>query len=232
MTYYNYQGNVVASDTVTIPPRAMEYVYTPATANFGIGANQITSVRIAGQYPLVAAIDEVKYLGGQGQGHAMSYPAADPLDADWIVEPDPEDAEGRYFYYALLALPLVQKGNPTTGTGDTSGINLFNPDPEYDVELYVQFVDAAGVPVAPTVGPDDSEDPIELPLGPHAGATIYTLTYSEMPAGFQGSAIIGVVGYEDAGALVGVSNNVNYDVAGDGSAAFNLVKNQFPGKQR
>ncbi|MGV2385136.1 MAG UNVERIFIED_CONTAM: hypothetical protein LOD86_07700, partial [Thermobifida fusca] len=73
VTYYNYAGNVVASDTVTIPARAMEYVYTPATGNFGIGENQITSARIEGTQPLAAAIDEVKYLGGQGEGHAMSY---------------------------------------------------------------------------------------------------------------------------------------------------------------
>ncbi|MDI3340021.1 MAG: DUF4815 domain-containing protein [Sphaerobacter sp.] len=217
VTYYNYAGNAVATETVTIPPRAMEYVYTPASGNFGVGENQITAVRIAGSAPLVAAIDEVKYLGGQGQGHAMSYPAAWALNG-WLGDAPTSNADGRYEYDALLALPLVQKGNG--GSGDTSGINLFNPDFEYGVNAYIQFVDASGVPVAPTVGNDDSEAPIVLPLAPHAGATVYTLNYSEMPAGFQGAAVIGV---EGLGALVGVSNNVNYDVAGDGSAVFNLT---------
>ena len=220
VTYYNYAGNVVASEAVTIPPRAMEYVYTPATGNFGLGENQVTAVRIGGEHPLVAAIDEVKYLGGQGEGHAMSYPAASVLEGDLSSEELPFTIYGRWFYPSMLALPLVQKGNPLTGTGDTSGINLFNADAAHAVEAYLQFVDPAGVPVAPTVGPDDSEDPIKLPLGPHAGATVYTLTYSEMSPGFQGAVVVGIVG---DGALVGVSNNVNYDVAFDGSAVFNLV---------
>src|SRR5690606_10610847 len=102
----------------------------------------------------------------------------------------------------------------------TSGINLFNADIDDPAEVYLVFVDSAGVPVAPTVGANDSEDPIVFPMAPHAGATIYTLNYSEMPAGFQGAAIIGI---GDSGNLVGVSNNVNYDVAGDGSAVYNLV---------
>ena len=226
VTYYNYAGNVVASDTVTIPPRAMEYVYTPATGNFGIGPNQVTAVRIEGQFPLVAAIDEVKYLGGQGEGHAMSYPASFALWGGDVEEVDqPFDEIGRYEYDSLLALPLVQKGNPTTGTGDTSGINLFNPDGEYSVNAYIQFVDSAGVPVAPTVAATDAEDPIELPIGPHGGATVYTLNYGELPNGFQGAAIVGVGGYE--GALVAVSNNVNYAVDGDGSAVYNLALGGF-----
>ena len=229
VTYYNYAGNAVATERVTIPARAMEYVYTPATGNFGIGANQITAVRIEGTQPLVAAIDEVKYLGGQGEGHAMSYPASFAIEGDYVVGPGDED--GRYWYDNLLALPLVQKGNPTTGVGDTSGINLFNPDDD-EVDAYIQFVDQSGVPVAPTVGADDSEAPIVLPLSAGAGATVYTLNYSEMPAGFQGAAIVGVVG--DDGELVGVSNNVNYAVDGDGSAVYNLANTDlyysYPGE--
>ena len=221
VTYYNYQGNVVASEAVTIPPRAMEYVYTPATGNFGLGENQVTAVRIAGQYPLVAAIDEVKYLGGQGEGHAMSYPAAYSFEGLSVNNPNPIADTGRNFYDRALSLPLVQKGDPMTGTGDTSGINLFNASAEWDVEAWVQFLDASGVPVAPTVAGTDAEDPLVLPLAPHAGATVYTLTFSEMSDGFQGAAIVGVINV--LAELVGVSNNVNYAVAGDGSAAFNLV---------
>jgi len=223
VTYYNYAGNVVASDTRNIPARAMEYVYTPATGNFGIGENQITAVRISGTAPLAAAIDEVKYLGGQGEGHAMSYAAGRSLQG--FFEIDLRDTQlGRVYYPSKLGLPLVQKGNAQTGTGDTSGINLFNSDANSSVEAWVQFLDSAGVPVAPTVAADDSEQPYVMPLAPHAGATIYTLNYSEMSTGFQGSAVVGVVGF---GNLVGVSNNVNYDVAGDGSAAFNLTPTFF-----
>ena len=219
VTYYNYAGNVVASDTVTIPALAMEYVYTPATGNFGIGENQITSARIEGTAPLAAAIDEVKYLEGQDQWHAMSYAAGSALvggDAAPL-------ANGRVLYESMLALPLVQKGNPATGYGDTSGINLFNPSGDA-VTAAVQFLDSAGVPVAPTVDATDAEAPTTMPVPAGAGVTVYTLSQSEMTAGFLGSAVVGVVG---DGALVGVSNNVNYEVAGDGSAVFNLAPTSF-----
>jgi len=218
VTYYNYAGNVVASDTVTIPARAMEYVYTPATGNFGIGENQITSARIEGTAPLAAAIDEVKYLEGQGQWHAMSYAASRAQVAGGILE-----FGDRVLFESMLGLPLVQKGNPSSGFGDTSGINLFNPSGDA-VTAAVQFVDSAGVPVAPTVGADDSEAPLSLQIPAGAGATLYTLDLSEMPVGFQGAAVVGVVG---DGELVGVSNNVNYEVAGDGSAVFNLAPTSF-----
>src|SRR5690606_26467120 len=158
---------------------------TPATGNFGLADSQITAVRIAGTAPLAAAIDEVKYLGGQGEGHAMSYPAAYDAWSDYAEYPGDTEYNpiwwtGRYFYHVALSLPRAQKGNPTTGVGDTSGINLFNTDPAAAVEAWVQFLDSAGVPVAPTVGADDGEDPIAIPIPAHGGATIYTLNYSEM----------------------------------------------------
>ncbi|MFS8533477.1 MAG: hypothetical protein FWJ91_17135, partial [Sphaerobacter thermophilus] len=162
VTYYNYAGNVVAAETRTIPARAMEYVYTPATGNFGVGENQITAVRIQGTGPLAAAIDEVKYLGGQGEGHAMSYAAGRSLQGGFAFDLSWTPL-GRVYYTSMLALPLVQKGNPQTGTGDTSGINLFNSDANSSVNAWVQFLDSAGVPVAPTVAADDSEQPYVMP---------------------------------------------------------------------
>lgn len=92
------------------------------------------------------------------------------------------------------------------------------------VTASVQFVDAAGVPVAPTTGADDREAPLNLTLPAGAGATVYTLGLGEMPAGFRGAAVVGMLG---GGTLVGVSNNVNYEVAGDGSAVYNLVRTDF-----
>jgi len=226
VTYYTYAGTVVATEAVTIPPQGMEYVYTPASGNVGLAAHQITAVRIAGQYPLAAAIDAVKYLGGPGQGHAMSYAAGRALAGGQVVSADSAHVvrtlpvSGRMLYQALLGLPLVQTGNPTTGLGDTSGINLYNPDLGNPVTVWVQFLDSAGVPVAPTADATDAEQPLSFPLPAGAGATVYTLDYHELPAGFVGSAVVGV---EGNGALVGVSNNVNYAVGGDGSGAFNLA---------
>ncbi|ACZ39395.1 hypothetical protein [Sphaerobacter thermophilus] len=214
VTYYNYAGNVVHAETVNIPPRAMEYIYTMATGSEGLAERQITSARIEGSAPLAVAVDEVKYLEGQDQWHAMTYAAARAQFGG-----DAIDTGERVLYESMLGLPLVQKGNPTTGYGDTSGINLFNPS-DAAVTAYVQFLSSSGVPVAPTVDATDAEKPLSFPMPAGAGATIYTLSLSEMPAGFQGSAVVGVVG---DGALVGVSNNVNYEVAGDGSAVYNLA---------
>src|SRR5690606_6206519 len=112
----------------TIPPRAMEYIYQTATGNHGVGDEQITSAKLVGTAPLVVAIDEVKYLDGNSQWHAMSYPAQRAQAAGRAVSSDGTPINGRRLYESMLALPLVQKGNPLTGLGDTSGINLFNPD--------------------------------------------------------------------------------------------------------
>jgi hypothetical protein len=46
----------------------------------------------------------------------------------------------------------------------------------------------------------------------------YAPSYGEMPGGFQGSVVV----FTAAGLVVGVSNNVNYDVKFDGSAAYNM----------
>src|SRR5690606_32273886 len=112
--------------------------------------------------------------------HAMSYPATWAQPGGRVAASDNTPVNGRTLYESMLALPLAQKGNSATGFGDTSGINLFNPG-DAAVTAWVQFLSPSGVPVAPTVAADDGEAPLTLPLGAHAGATVYTLGYSEMP---------------------------------------------------
>jgi hypothetical protein len=249
VTYYNYLDNSTSQDTRQIPPRGMEYFYMPGTGtDINLGQNGVSAAVISGSEPLVAAVDEVKYTGGTAQnsgvGHAMSYPAQYGVYAGLAYDTSqfPAIADlinnitgfgaGRVFYTSQLNLPLVQKGtkDSTGGHGDTSGINLFNSDPSQGVTAWVQFEDVAGVPVAPTTGSNEAEQPIQVPIGALSSHTIYTMDYSEMPDNFQGSAVVGVVyaSVADAlnklasGPLVGVSNNVNYDVNGDGSAVFNM----------
>ncbi len=243
VTFYNYLDNSTSSDTKTIPPRAMEYFYWPGTGtDINLGASGISAAVVSGSDPIAAAVDEVKYVGGQGMGHAMSYPAQYgayagfawdtsqfPFLADLIQNATGFGA-GRVFYNWELDLPLLQKGSTVTGLGDFSGINLFNADPSEGVTAWVQFVDTAGIPVAPTTGSNESEKPIQVPIGALSSHTIYTADYSELPGGFVGSAVVGVVYPTLAeaaakiavGPLVGVSNNVNYDVSGDGSSVFNM----------
>lgn len=215
VVFYGPTGNVVGSDQRTISPKGMEYIYMPARDDLGIGDTGFVGAAVlSSPLPFHAAVDEVKY----SEGEAMSYIAtAVNVEDD---DPTPPDS-GLLGAFPRLALPLVQKGSPFTGLGDTSGINLFNADADDDVDAAVAFFQPSGALAAPTLG-----FPVyQITLGPLNTATIYTMDFSEMSAGFQGSAIIAPLPSEDGGEgdLVGVSNNVNYDIAGDGSTVFNLV---------
>jgi hypothetical protein len=202
IAYVTPGGSQIGSDQITIPPRGMEFVYKPAGQDLGInsfvGAAFITA---NGDNAIHAAIDQVKYSGqGSDIGDAMSYVT------------DLESRSG-----GRLSLPLVQKGNPATGLGDTTGVQFFNLRPQNTSRFDITFFDATGNRVAPTLTED-----MRFTLAGHQGVTIYTHNYSEMPAGFQGSMNAHVRG--QGGRLVGVSNNVNYAVQNDGAVVFSLVR--------
>jgi hypothetical protein len=248
ITYHNYSDNSSNQEVVTIPPRAMEYVYRPgAGSDAGLSVGSISAAVIQGSDPIAVAVDEVKYSGNaaatQGVGQAMSYAATEGAYAGqaWDTGQFPVIANsnnplfgdfgfGRVVFSNDLSLPLVQKGSMDSGNGDFSGINLFNGDSNNGVDAWVLFEDSSGLPVAPTVGANEREVPFKLSLPALGSATVYTANYSEMPEGFVGSAVVGAM-YPTAesmrnarvtGPLVAVSNNVNYAVANDGSAVYNL----------
>ncbi|HEU5424352.1 MAG TPA: DUF4815 domain-containing protein [Nitrolancea sp.] len=152
------------------------------------GENFLGSASLSGQGAFLVTLDEVKYTTTE----AMSY-----LVTDTSQLPAAGD---------MLALPLIQKGD-ASGAGDTSGINLFNPA-DASIQFTVTYFDTTGKQVATFNGA----------LAPHQGQTLYTLDQGNLPAGFQGSAVIAVTG--GTGSLAAVSNNVNYAVAGDGSSVF------------
>ena len=221
-------GSTVGGDSLSIPAKAMEYYYVPATQDLGLTNGFVGAAILTSLLPFHAAIDEVKYQGqGQDVGQAMSYIATDAgASAEWCQHADPASrrCEQPNAYTILhpegnwpfLAMPLIQKGSPYTGLGDTSGINLFNASSDGSTVADVYFFQPSGALAAPTL-----QQPYELTLGPLGTATVYTMDFSEMSAGFQGSAI--AVPVEGSGILFGVSNNVNYDVQGDGSAVYNMV---------
>jgi hypothetical protein len=201
IAYITPGGSQVGADQVTIPQRGMEFVYTPASQDLNIN-EFVGAAYMTANGDFHVAVDQVKYEGvGSEVGDAMSY----VTDSEWM------NGDGE-----MLALPLVQKGNPATGLGDTSGVQFFNADPTDNVNFDVTFYDPTGNEVAPTL-----TTPITFNLSGHQGVTVYTHNYSEMPAGFQGSLI---AEYNfGGGQLVAVSNNVNYAVQADGAAVFNLV---------
>lgn len=210
ITYITEGGSQVSADQVTIPRRGMEFVFTPGTQELGVdefvGAAVITSSNDA---PIQVAVDQVKYFGeSEDAGDAMSY----TTDDQFAGGVNSDDRSGQQ-----LTLPLVQKGNPNTGYGDTSGVQFFNADPMNNVVFAIEFYDPTGNLVAPTL-----DQPIVSNLSGHQGLTIYTHDYSELPTGFQGSLVVNVAP-GSGGLLSAVSNNVNYEVQGDGGAVFNLI---------
>ncbi len=205
ITYFTPGGSQVGSDQLTIPPRGMEFVFTAGDQDLGLGDGHIGAAIVSGTTALQAAVDQVKYLGdAEDTGDAMSYLTNhQAFDGEVADNPD------------MLALPLVQKGNPATGLGDTTGVQFFNPNPQFNTVFDVTFYDPTGNPVAPTL-----DEEITVNLSAHQGFTLYTHNYSEMPAGFQGSLIVDV----HEGNVSAVSNNVNYETGADGAVVFNLIE--------
>ena len=197
ITYFNSAGVAVASETLQIQPRAMEFVYRPATTDVGIGG--FGSALIESDVEVLVAVDSVKYTGlGNDVGQALSYVAQEGAELG-----------------DLLVLPLFQKQGQLTGGNDNSGIALFNTGFLYaDVEITIY--DASGAEVAPTI-----EEPITARIPSLGQFILYAPSISELPGGFQGSVVVDVIFTDEV--VVGVSNNVNYDVQFDGSAAFNMT---------
>jgi hypothetical protein len=194
VSFVDGQGNVVGVDSRTVPAQSQEFIYIPSTQDIG-GSGFVGAAIFRADHPFHVAIDQVKYSTGE----AMSY-----LATAVGVEVG-----------GSLSLPLVQKGW-ADGSGDTSGFQVFNPSPDEPVTYELYFFDSSGVAVSPT-----HLGPVQTTLMPREISTVYTMDLSMMPQNQRASAVL--VPVEGEGSIVGVSNNVNYTVAGDGSVAFNMV---------
>ncbi|MCS7255122.1 MAG: hypothetical protein RMJ05_03605 [Thermomicrobium sp.] len=194
INYYNQAGNLVGTENRVIQPRAMEFVYRPATTDINIGG--FGSALVTSNQPVLVAVDSVKYTGSdQDVGQALSYVAQRGVGT-----------EGGSLY-----MPLFQKQGQLSGGNDNSGVALFNlASGERAVALWL--FDSSGALVAPTLA-----TPVTALLPAHGQFIFYAPTYGEMPGGLQGSVLVVA-----DGDVVGVSNNVNYDVQFDGSAAYNM----------
>jgi hypothetical protein len=141
------------------------------------------------------AVDSVKYTGAdQDVGQALGYLAQSGTPG-----------------VGQLYMPLFQKQGQLSGGNDNSGVALFNAG-GVSASVQIDFYDSSGARVAPTL-----DGPITATIPAHGGFIAYAPSYAEMPGGFQGSVVVSAIGY-----VAGVSNNVNYDVQFDGSAAYNM----------
>jgi len=238
VTWVGPTGNVVGSDSVTLPAKAMEYIYRPSTMDLGLTNGYVGAAVLTSLLPFHAAVDEVKYTdpsnpNAAGHGQAMSYIATDagasaafcyllngpfgqPVCAPNGYNGAPNGAGSYDIGGPTLNIPLIQRGSTLTGMGDFSGINLFNASAQESTTDWVRFYQPSGALEAPTLNA-----PYQIVLGPLNTATIYTGQFNEMSTGFQGSAQVEPV--SGGGVIFGVSNNVNYAVNGDGSAVYNAV---------
>lgn len=130
--YFVTDGGMVGEETLTIPGRGMEYIYTPGNVpqDGFVGSAMILSDR-----PLVAAIDEVKYETTEG----LSYMASGRAQMD-------------------AAVPVVFRENPGDGHHDNSGINVSNMSPDSEQTVTIELVSITGdrlldVPISLTLPP-------------------------------------------------------------------------------
>lgn len=203
--FYNRDGTLVHSESLTIPPRAMEWLYLPERTDLGTQGLSQAVIRSLSGLNLAAAVDSVKYTGiDQDVGQATSYLAQQGTRA---ARPGEGAQNG------LLSVALFQKQFGLTAQQDNSGIAYFNANTGAPATIEARFYDGAGFLVAPTL-----VNPIVVNLPPAGGGILYAPWYGEMPFGFRGSVVLEVT---QGGPVACVSNNVNYQVQFDGTATYN-----------
>lgn len=159
-----------------------------------LAANDFGTAVLSAAHPFHAVVDEVKYETGE----AMAFLAI------------PANARAGVGRTSEVGIPLFQRGTNSGAHGDTSGLNLFNPGAQAAYGS-VTFYNASGASVV--------QIPFNLPS--NGTALIYA---PEVPAMADGQATAAVVrANSGSGVVSAVSNVVNYDVAADGGAVFNVV---------
>lgn len=189
---YGRDGSHLGTYSRAIAARGMEYIYIPEVSN--LAANDFGTAVLSAAQPFHAVVDEVKYETGE----AMAFLAI------------PANARAGAARTGALGIPLFQKGLNAGASGDTSGLNLFNPSGQ-TAYGNVAFYNAVGALQA-TV-------PFTLPA--RGTALIYAPEIGSLSDGQATSAVVQTS--SGAGVVTAVSNVVNYDVVEDGGAVFNVV---------
>jgi hypothetical protein len=218
VTYYGPDQDVIAEESLTVPPRGMNFIHSPGADDDTV-EGFVGSARVTGSSGFHAVVDQVKYArDDQGSTEAMSYVLDHQVATHSAVPEDMAEADAAAVG-TVLAMPLVQRGQDESPIGDHTGIQLFNASDSSSAHLEIVFYGRDGHPVEPTAS-QRTANPMVVILSPLQSYTLYVPGLESMPEGFQGSAIIEVV--RGDGEVVAVSNNVNYGVSGDGSTAFTL----------
>ena len=192
---YVQNGNTIQVLTQRISAHGMVTAYRPsAPAQDQNQQNpmydQVAGALILSDYPVAAAVDAVKYFGNDNNvGQAMTYNATANLSF-------------------AQAMPLVQKGNPATGMGATSGLTLLNPLPVHN-PIQISWLNQSGFNAA-----NFGISTIIVPA--YSIGIAYTMTQHNLPNGYYGSAVA-----HATLPFTMTSSNVDYQVDGDGSVIWN-----------
>jgi hypothetical protein len=200
--YFNLYGNAPTALTRRLAPQGMTYFYDPSQApqdnslqdpTADVNADIIGSALIWSDYPVAVAVDATKYPESTNSEdpnifQAMSYSATANV-------------------YTTQVHPLVQKGNPTTGVGATSGINIMNPNATAALAS-VWWVNPSGFGA-------DNYGTSAVAIPGFANGFVYTLASMNLPNGFYGSAVV-----TSTLPVASVTTQVDYQVEWDGTAVW------------
>jgi hypothetical protein len=193
IAFYGLDGELQGMRNQTLPANGQRFVYLPGHITNGDEGWLGSAVLISDSHePFHAAVDQVNY----DEGAAMSYTLSS-IGAEFI--PGSE----------RLGLALLQKGDPEIASDDTTGIQLFNSDPDHSVRAEIRLL-ISGV-----------TESVEIELDPLTSYNLHAPDHPDIDPGTAAGVVVVVTGGD--GQLVGVSNMVNYDIEGDGALVFPLV---------
>jgi len=201
--YFNMFGNATGTQTQRLAPHGMTYFYDPSqlpqdnssqNPEEDLNANVVGSALIWSDQPVAVAVDATKYPESTTE-----------LDAE-VFQGTTYSATANV--YNWQSVPLVQKGNPATGMGATSGINMMNPNAAA-AQALVYWVNQSGFGA-------DNFGTTALAIPGFANGFVYTLAQHNLPNGFYGAALV-----TSTYPIVATSANVDYQVQYDGSVIWN-----------
>lgn len=195
VSMYDDTGNLRESFSRRLPSNGQANIYLPGEVDQD-ATGWIASAVLESESgePFHAAVDQVNYENGS----AMSY----TLGANGAVAPEVRRDNDR------LGLPLLQKSRSQLFDGDTTGIQLFNPHQDENIEVEIRLMTSNG------------SQTMEVDIGPRASYNFHVPDMPDIDAGTVGSVVLTALRGE--GEIIAVSNLTNYAVRGDGAVALVL----------
>lgn len=201
--YFNQFGTAPSTLTRRLGPQGMTYFYDPSQPGQNnstqdpttdVNAGIVGSALIWSEHPIAVAVDATKY------------PESDPNAQVGRIQGTTYNATANI--YNWQAVPLVQKGNPASGLGATSGINIMNPN-SVVTQATVHWFNPSGAQA-------DNFGTSVVAIPAYANGFVYTMTQGNLPSGYYGSAVV-----TSTYPVAATSAQVDYQVGDDGAVIWN-----------